>query len=112
MPVLRSAPPFVAAVAAVAAPGQALAAILTACDIVAILNRAAGYLTSIILVVAITMLLWAAVLFMTGGGNEEKIKGAKALLIYVLVGLVVAFLSTQADDLVKNLFGSTFVVRC
>jgi len=67
---------------------------------------------SVVLVVAVVMLLWAGILFMTGGGNEEKIKQARLILIYSLVGLAVAILATQADDIVKTVFASSFLSSC
>jgi len=103
---------FLLTASTLATPVAAAAQVLTACDIIGILNRAGAYLTSVILVIAVAVLLWTAILFITGGGNEEKIKEAKVFLIYVLVGLAIALLSTQADDIVKNLFGSEFVSSC
>jgi hypothetical protein len=48
-------------------------------------------------IVAVGMVIWAAFLFLTAGGDEEKVKEAKKRLTYALIAAAVALLSTGID---------------
>jgi len=57
----------------------------------------------IVLVIALIMLLWGAVQFMTAGGNEDQTATARRTLIYALIGIAVAYFSQLLIDMVVNL---------
>jgi hypothetical protein len=54
-------------------------------------------------IVAVAFLFWAAYLFLTAGGDEEKVKEAKQRIKYALIAAAVAILSTGIDYIVWNL---------
>jgi len=62
-------------------------------DVIAIIDTAATWLFAIILALAVVLLLYAAFLWMTAGGDETKVATARKCLIYALVGIGVAFLA-------------------
>lgn len=54
------------------------------------------------LVLAVFFLLWAAFMYLTSAGDEEKVGKAKKALIWAIVALVVAFLAKGIITLVKG----------
>lgn len=100
-------------IAALTTPFFGSAAISNICTIFTVFIDIVKYAGTAILIVAILMLLYAAFLFITGGGNEDKIKQARSILIFALIGLAVALLATSADDIIKGLFsGESFLTGC
>ncbi len=47
-------------------------------------------------------IIWAAMLYVTARGDEEKVKKAKTVLIYAIVAIVVAILATSIRPLITN----------
>ncbi len=80
--------------------------VTTACDLVSRVSSLIGVFGTIILIVALAAILYAAALFMIGGANEEALKKARTILVWALVGLAVAFLATLADDIVIQLLNA------
>ncbi|MFH0852714.1 MAG: hypothetical protein V1845_03915 [bacterium] len=62
----------------------------------------ATYFSGIIGVLGILVLLYAAFLYMTAGGNDEKVSKAKSTFIYGLVGVGVAILAFGVFNLVSS----------
>lgn len=62
-------------------------------DIVAILNNIAGWLFTIFFVLAVIFFIYAAFLYLTAAGNDDRVKSAKNILIYGVVAIVVALLA-------------------
>lgn len=89
-------------VLAVAVPAYA-EGVTDACDLVSRVSSLIGVFGTIILIIALVMLLYAALLFIIGGTNEETLRKARTILIWSLIGLAVAFLATLADDIVIEL---------
>ena len=54
-------------------------------------------------ILTVLFLIWAAVLFLTAGGNDEKIKEARMRVIYALIAAAIALLSTGLSGIVNNL---------
>lgn len=93
-----------------ALPFIASAQYTDACTLVESTFKAIRVFGTIVLVVAVVMILWAAFLFITGSGNEDSLKKAKTYLIFSLVGLAVALLATSAEGLVSSLFPNAQIV--
>jgi len=66
----------------------------------------ATYFSGIIGVLGILVLLYAAFLYMTAAGNDEKIATAKRTFIYGLVGVGVAILAFGIFNLVASFLQS------
>lgn len=78
---------------------------LTDCTIIDFLNRVIDWLIYISLFVAVVMVIYAGILYVTGGGNTEKVKRATHTLIYALVGLAVVLLSKALAEIVRSILG-------
>lgn len=79
----------------------------TMAKIVTMIENVAKWFTIVILMVAIIMLLYAGLLWMTAGGDEEKIKSARTTFIYALVGIFTAILAWTIVSVVKSVIGVT-----
>ena len=55
--------------------------------------------------IAIIMIVYSGLLFMTAAGNEEKIAKAKKALIWSLIGLAVLITGKSWIALIKNILG-------
>jgi len=75
-------------------------------DILALIDTAATWLFSILLAVAVILLLYAAFLWMTAGGDETKIATSRKMLIYALVGIGIAFLAKGLIMVIRQLVGA------
>lgn len=56
----------------------------------------------LVLVLAVIFFLYAAFLFITAGGSDDKIGQAKHILIYGVVGIIVAIISFGAVALIAS----------
>ena len=68
-----------------------------------ILARIRDFLFSAILVVATIFIIIAGYFFVTAQGEPEKIQKAKDMLLYALIGLLVAFCARGLVDLIKKM---------
>lgn len=60
-------------------------------------------------ILAVAFVVWAAFLYLSAGGNEEKISEAKKRLLYALIATAIALLATGIDYIVTYLLtGSSY----
>jgi peptidoglycan/LPS O-acetylase OafA/YrhL len=64
---------------------------------------AVNWMIDVFWILAVAFVMWAAFLYLTAGGNEEKITEAKKRLIYALIAAVIAILAVSIDYIVFNL---------
>lgn len=62
-------------------------------DLVDTLNSLANWLLGIIAVIAVILILWGGFLYITAAGNQEKLDKGKGVVIYGLIGVLVAILA-------------------
>ena len=74
----------------------------TAGGLLGIIKIVTNWVATFIAAIAIIMILYSAFLFLTGGGNPETQKKAKDILIYGIIGIVVAFLAFGIVRLVES----------
>lgn len=72
-------------------------------DVISIINTAVNWLFTLILAIAVIMLLWAAFLWMTSAGDEEKTGNARKTLIYALVGVAIAIIAKGLVSVIEQL---------
>ncbi len=72
-------------------------------DLVYTLETLANWLLAIIGIVAVIMILYGAFLYIVAAGDEDKVKKAKNVIIYGLVGVVVAILAFAIVSFVASL---------
>jgi len=58
-----------------------------------LINRILNWVANIVMVIAVIMLFWAAMLFLVAGASETAHTKAKNVLIYAIVGIAVALLA-------------------
>jgi hypothetical protein len=51
------------------------------------------YLMGLVGILAVAALVWGGIMYMTSAGSEERVKQAKNIITYAIIGLVVAVLS-------------------
>ncbi|MCL4405426.1 MAG: pilin [Patescibacteria group bacterium] len=68
-----------------------------------ILNTLLGYAYSLFFIIAMFFFLWAAFVYLTAAGNEEKIKEAKNRLMYGIIAIIVAVLAYSIPTLVGSI---------
>ncbi|MEK7629944.1 MAG: hypothetical protein AAB432_00985 [Patescibacteria group bacterium] len=54
-------------------------------------------------ILAVATVIYAAFLYLTAGGNEEKVTKAKKFLLYAVIAAAIALLSTGIDIIVSGL---------
>ncbi len=83
-------------------------------DLFNLVCDAANLLFTVIMILAIIILLYAAFLFLTGGGDSAKLDQARQLLTYAVVGIVVALLAKGLVLVVVNIVsgGSFAATSC
>lgn len=102
--------PIAAAVALTAMPLLSLAAVETLPtgprsfeDILDILETLLNWMFTILMIVAVMFILWAAYLYLSAGGDPEKVKTASNQLIYAAVAIAVALVSQGIRFIVQQL---------
>ncbi len=77
-------------------------------QIAQLIQKVLNFIGSIVLVIALIMLLWAAILYLTAGGSEERVGRAKSYLIYAIIGIVVAVLAFSVIPFVQTVLQGQF----
>jgi len=88
---------------ALLAPSVIFAAPRSLDEITRLLTRWQGWFTRVFWIAAVVFIVWAAFKFLTSGGDEKKIGAAKTALLWALVAVAVAILSTVAEPLVTDI---------
>jgi hypothetical protein len=68
-----------------------------------VVNTIAKWIYTIILVLSVIMILMAAFNYLTAGGDQAKVKKASQMLIYAVVGIVVAILAFSISSIVTGI---------
>lgn len=74
-----------------------------------IINRVIDWFFTLLLVLAVVFILWAAFKYLTAGGDEEKVGSAHKILLWAVVAIAVALLSQGLVFIVQQLVGVTAV---
>lgn len=77
-------------------------------DIAAIIAKVLGWLANTALVIGISMLLYAAILYMTAGASETILAKSKTVLLYAIVGITVALLAYSVKPFLLSIFQGAF----
>ena len=56
--------------------------------------------------IAVFMLMWGGLRYITSGGDSKKITDAKNTVLYAIIGLIIAFLSYAIINFVLNAIGT------
>ncbi|OGZ26628.1 MAG: hypothetical protein A2365_01185 [Candidatus Nealsonbacteria bacterium RIFOXYB1_FULL_40_15] len=74
-------------------------------DVFVVIESVINWLFYIILIAAVIIILWAAFVFLTAGGNADNVAKARNLILYAIVAVVVAFLAKAIILLVGRAIG-------
>ena len=75
-------------------------------DFVALATNIANWIFTIALPIAVIMIIWSGILFLTAGGQDDKITTARKALTWSIVGLVVILLAKSFPGIISNLIGA------
>jgi len=70
-----------------------------------VIDNATRSLSALAEPIAVLMVIYAAFLLITSASSEDRVRRARATLIYVIVGLAVLILSKTLVNLVKSVLG-------
>jgi len=84
---------------------DANAPIQTTDDIISIIIGLVNWVAWFVALVAVLFGLYAGILFITAGGDDEKLTKAKNILLYSIVGIVVAILAFSIVAISKSIAG-------
>jgi 4-amino-4-deoxy-L-arabinose transferase-like glycosyltransferase len=67
-----------------------------------LINRVSNYLLWMAVILGPMVIVGAALIFLTSGGNDRKITTAKKMLLYAVLGLALALISKGIVSLVRD----------
>jgi hypothetical protein len=67
------------------------------------ITKIVNWMIGLFWVIAVAFLIWAAFVYLTAGGDEEKIKEAKSRVVYALIAAAIALLSTGIQAIATSL---------
>lgn len=70
-------------------------------SIVELVKGISNWLATLVLVVAVLMFFYAAILYMTAGASETALAKSKTVLIYAVIGVAVALLAYSFIPLIE-----------
>lgn len=73
-----------------------------------LIQRILNWVGGIVLVIALIMLLYAAILYLTAGTSEAIHTKAKSALIYAIVGIVIAVLAFSIQPFIETVLRRQF----
>lgn len=76
-------------------------------NVMEVLDRIVNWLFAILLIVAVIFLIVAAFYFVTAMGDDAKVSKARMMVLWALVGVLVALVSKGLVGLVQTIVGSS-----
>jgi hypothetical protein len=76
-------------------------------DLLALIETVVNYLLWIAIVMAPLVIIIAAFMFLTAGGNEKRVGTARKMFLWAIVGITVALISKGIVTLIKDFLNST-----
>ena len=72
-------------------------------DIPTLIDTIATWLLKIGLIISTIIILWAAIVFMTSGGNQVRVTQARKTLWYAIIGITILLLAKGVTSIIQNL---------
>jgi uncharacterized protein YpmS len=69
------------------------------------IKRIGNFLFTVLLAIAVIFIVIAGVRFVTAGGDPEQVKSARDMILYAVVGIIIAILAKGAVTLIKSMIG-------
>jgi hypothetical protein len=67
-----------------------------------LIDKIATWLLEIGLVISTIIILWAAIVFMTSGGNQQRVTQARQTLWYAIIGITVLLLAKGVTSIIQK----------
>jgi len=80
---------------------------ITATSFTGLAEKIITWIINIGISVAVIMIIYSALLFMTSAGNEEKVSKARKALTWSIIGLAILISSRAFIVLIKNILGAS-----
>jgi len=74
--------------------------------VMALIRKTGGWLYSGVLAISVILMIYGGFLYVTSGGDEDKVKDGKNYIIYGVVGIAVATLATGIVFVVGEFLGA------
>ena len=71
----------------------------------AMIKAVTNWIFIAVLAVSVLMLAWASFLFVTGGSSQDKQKQARQIILFSVIGLMVALLARVVPSIVRGIIG-------
>ncbi len=75
-----------------------------------ILNSIINWATGLLILLAVIFVVYAAFLYLTSGGDDEKLKAAKKFIIFAVVAIAVALLARGVVFIVQQLIPTSQII--
>lgn len=76
-------------------------------DVIRVINIIGNWMFGLLLALAAIFIIYAAFLYLTAAGDEDKIKQAKNIIIYAIIAIAVSILARGIVVVVQSLLGTT-----
>jgi hypothetical protein len=76
-------------------------------DLLDLIGQIAVLFQVLVLIIAVIMLVYAGFLWMTAGGEEDKLSTARKVFIWALIGIAVALFAFIAQNFVEDFINRT-----
>jgi len=70
--------------------------------IVRVLQKAVVWMYEAFFIIAVGFILWAAYLFLSAGGNEQKVEEAKKRLMNAVIAIVIALVASGVAKIIQT----------
>lgn len=84
---------------------QAPTVLTSVADFVNLIRTLRNWLFTLVIVLAVLFLIYAGFQYVTAGGDTKKIEGARAMIVNVVIGLVIAIAAIGLVNVISNLLG-------
>ncbi len=74
-------------------------------DFPTLITKIATFIKNLIASLAVIVLVWAGILFVTSSGNEARLGTAKKALIYAVIGIAIALAADGLLGVIKGVLG-------
>lgn len=75
-------------------------------DLIKVARNVFNIFLAIIGSIAVLMIIWGGIVYITSAGNEQRLDQAKKIITYAVVGIIIATLSFAMISLVSGLINS------
>lgn len=69
-----------------------------------LLGRIADFIQTLVIALCLPFFLWGGVVIITSGGDPQKVKNGRNIIIFTMVGVIVAFLAKTMFSILGKLF--------